>query len=72
MVSERWEYCCVIRHSDPVKLVYYGPEGERVQIVGDGRKSGNDAAKAFAELGVEGWELASVDDGSSYFKRRMA
>jgi hypothetical protein len=74
---EQWEYCVVAPvPSGPlvITITYYQPDGaKRVQHRTKDYDEGVNVLwpKVIAELGLEGWELVTVDTGAWHFKRRL-
>ena len=72
-----WEYCVASYvPSGPlmVNVVYYTPEGARTE---SHRTKDYDEGMSklwpsvIANLGRDGWELVSIDNGALYFKRPL-
>jgi hypothetical protein len=71
---QQWEYCAVSTAGDPPFLIFYEPTGPReLQVKRDltkGDASHYDAAaRIIAELGLQGWELFNLTEGTWVFKR---
>jgi hypothetical protein len=69
---QKWEYCVLATDSRELHTLL--PNGRKIEKIrqderqGDG--SDNDAFnRTFAQLGLDGWEMVSADNGVFWFKR---
>ena len=71
---QQWEYCLVSTAGDPPFVIFYEPTGPReLQVRRDLTKGDSShydaAARIIAELGLQGWELFNLTEGTWVFKR---
>ena len=71
---QQWEYCRVRTATEQPSAIFYQETGRVLLDLKHDESKGDtrnfDAGVRFiAELGIDGWELVSVDEGSWYFKR---
>jgi hypothetical protein len=74
---QQWEYCVVAPvPSGPlvITITYYQPDG--AQVVQHRTKSYDEGMnvlwpKIIAELGLDGWELVTLEAGAWHFKRLL-
>jgi hypothetical protein len=72
---QKWEYCVLA--TDSRELHTLSPSGRHVQKIrrdeSQGDSSDNDAFnRAFAQLGLDGWEMVNAESGVYWFKRPIA